>query len=144
MTITSWIALCISAASLIVATVVPLTIAALQRKQMRQIELHRADPSVSLIPPPHPATRFIKRNGIFIVSVIIEIAVLTKEMRQTEPITRWDVFNIALAVAALAYLILLKSSQNIYDYIFKIYDLIYKLAFVVDANKKSCDAKKPT
>ena len=143
---TAWITIGISIASIIVATVVPLTIAALHRKQMRQIELHREDPSVPLIPPPHPATRFIQRNGIFIVSVIVEVWLLTHLLLQTGPITRGHVFNIALATAALAYILLMQSitqtSEQIYASIFNIYGLINKILEVIGTQTKTIDTQE--
>jgi uncharacterized membrane protein len=136
--------ICISIASIIVATVVPLTIAALHRKQMRQIEQHRENPSVPLIPPPSPATRFFQRNGFFIISLIVEVAILIWLLLRTGPITRGDIFNIALTTAALAYILIMRSitqtSEQIYDYILKIYDLINKVLGVINVQTQTIDA----
>jgi hypothetical protein len=87
-----WITIGVSVASLIVGTIVTLIVAALHRKQMRQIALHRADPSVPLVPPPHPITRFFKNrlfmllniffNGFFIV---MNAYFLVREVNKTGP-----------------------------------------------------------
>ncbi len=134
----------ISIAAIIVSTVVSLTIAALHRKQMRQIELRRLDPSVPVIPPPYPATRFIQRNwvnGVFIVSVIVEVSILTHLMLQTGPITRGYILNIALGTASLAYVILMRSIVQTTDEITNIYVLINKLIDVVAAHNKTIEAQ---
>jgi len=129
---TSWITICISIVQIIVTTVVALIIASLHRKQMRQIELHRENPSVPLIPPPHLATRFILRNVIsiinviFIISVIGEVAILIWVMLQKGPITRGNIFNIAFATVALAYILITRSitPEQIYERMLKIYGVI--------------------
>jgi hypothetical protein len=49
--------------TLIVAVIGPataLTVGHLHRKQMRQLELFRADPAVGLVPPPNPVVKFFK------------------------------------------------------------------------------------
>jgi hypothetical protein len=96
----------ITIAGLIVGAIVTLTVAALHRKQMRQIELHRADPSVPLIPPPHPTTRFFKRHGPPIMNIGMGIVFLVQELRQTGPITRGQVFLIAFYTASLYFWVL--------------------------------------
>src|ERR1051325_7097288 len=51
----------VSLLTLVVSTAVALVIAALHRRQMRQIELHREDPSVPLVPPPSAFTKFLQQ-----------------------------------------------------------------------------------
>ena len=91
----------ISLLALVVGAIVTLSAAALQRKQMRQIELHREDPLVPLVPPPHPITRFLKRYGFVIINVCLNLGFLIQEMLRTGPITRSQVFSIALFTAFL-------------------------------------------
>src|SRR6267143_4426305 len=101
MQITTWLTIGISAASIIVGTITALSIAAMQRKQMRQIELHRADPSVPLVPPLHPVTLFSKRWGVPLINSIIYISLLTHELNRTGPVTREQVFSIAVFTGSL-------------------------------------------
>jgi len=68
---------------------------------MRQIELHRADPSVPLVPPLHPGTQFLKRWGVPFINCIINISFLTRELTRTGPVTREQVFSIAVFTDAL-------------------------------------------
>lgn len=137
-----WIPIAVSLATLIVGTIVPLTIAALHRKQMRQIELHRADPSVPIIPPPHPVTQFFKRNWVVIL-VITGISgnlfALILELRETGPITRGQVFRIALSTVSVAYILvaqgMMKSSAQIYGTIDRLIDLLEMLKKITDSTK---------
>jgi hypothetical protein len=97
----AWIAIGISILTLIVGTIVTLSVAALQRKQMRQIELHRLDPSVPLVPLPHPITQFFKNYAAFMVNVAMNLTFLTNALRQTGPITRFQVLSIAVFTGGL-------------------------------------------
>lgn len=53
------------------AAAVALIVAHMARKQARQIKLHRIDPSVPLVSPPHVFTRFLKGYGPLIFSVVV-------------------------------------------------------------------------
>lgn len=68
---------------------------------MRQIELHRADASVPLKPPPHPVTRFFKRNWFVLVFGTLNFSGLLHEIFEKSPLTRYEAFNIALTTAGL-------------------------------------------
>jgi hypothetical protein len=52
----------VTAVGIAVAVVVPLIVNYQNRKQARQIELFKKDPSVGLIPPPHPLWVFLRKN----------------------------------------------------------------------------------
>src|ERR1700733_13264287 len=109
MTTAGWITFAVSVATLIVGAIVTLSVSALQRRQMRQIELHREDPSVPLIPPPHPFTKFLKTHGIFVINFILNIWFLIDDLRQTGPITRFQVFGIAFYTVVLFALVLMEA-----------------------------------
>jgi len=91
----------------IASVIVALSVAAMQRKQMRQIELHRVNPTVPLVPPPHPVTQFFKVYGAPIFSIILNTGFLIHDLRQTGPITRGQVFSIALDTGAIFSMIVL-------------------------------------
>src|SRR5258708_29326557 len=80
-------------------------IAHLKRKQMRQIELHRRDPSVPLTPPRHPITIWLIQYGPALASIAWNIRYLYKDLTTTTAMTRGDVLNISMEVASIACLI---------------------------------------
>jgi hypothetical protein len=100
-----YIPVLISIATLVVGTIVTLSVAALQRKQQRQIELHRSDPTVPLVPPAHPITQFLKKRGVFIINISVNLLLLANELRKTGPVTRGQVFSIALLLCVLTYVV---------------------------------------
>jgi hypothetical protein len=86
--------------------IVSLIIAFMNRKQMRQIELHRVDPTVPLIPPPGAATEFLVHKGPHIMNGVngcMGLVFLLHEMRLTTPLTRVHVFAIALFTSLVAF-----------------------------------------
>jgi hypothetical protein len=86
---------------IIVAAIVTLSVASMQRKQMRQIELHRIDPTIPLVPPPHPFTRFLKTYGYFLGFGTFDLVMFIRDMRQSTPVTRQVVFDIVLDMLAV-------------------------------------------
>jgi hypothetical protein len=124
----------ISLLTLVVGTTVTLIVAALHRKQMRQIELHRADPTVPLVPPPHLFTKFLRRNAnrlILIVNFGINLSFLIEHLLSTTALTRTEVFAIALFTSALFFTILMylmtRDVDRSLDVIEKLWDVIKKL-----------------
>jgi hypothetical protein len=87
MPIPVWVPIAISIATLVVGAIVTLSVAAMHRKQMRQIELHRADPTVPLVPPAHPITRFLKTHGVPLISIGLNLGFLIHDVRQTGPLS---------------------------------------------------------
>jgi hypothetical protein len=99
MSVAAWITIF----GIVVAAIVALSVAYLQRKQMRQIELHRADPSIPLTPPPHAITLFFRRNFWYwwcLVFGVNDIRMLVRDLSQNTPVTRMVVFDIALDLIA--------------------------------------------
>lgn len=92
---------------IVVAAVVTLIVATMNRKQMRQIELHRVDPAIPLVPPPHPITHFLKTYWWFLVFGGLNLAMLVRHMGQTTPVTRAAVLEIVLDVTSIAVMFLL-------------------------------------
>jgi len=98
MTTGNWIAVF----GIIVSAVVAFAATYMQRKQARQIELHRLDPDVPLKPPLHPITRFLKTYWDvwwYIVFECYMIFQLVQEVRETTPIDRRTIFQIAFDVS---------------------------------------------
>jgi hypothetical protein len=106
MSIANWITIL----SVVVGAIVTLSVAYMHRKQMRQIELHRIDPNVPVVPPPHKVTVFLKRNWYFLYFLADGLFVgrrLIKHLDETTPVTREVVFDITIEVLALSALILM-------------------------------------
>ena len=96
----------ISILTLAVGSTITLIVAAMHRRQMRQIELHRSDPSVPLKPPPHPLTQFLARNanlGVFLVTSGTNLTFLVRHLYNTDSLTRTEVFAIAVFTGGLYF-----------------------------------------
>jgi hypothetical protein len=96
-TVGNWIALL----AIVVSSGIAILIGYLHRKQMRQNEAFRQDPSVGLVPPPHPVVAFYKRHLYWIVGVGLPASVLVWNGFDTKPITRMDIILLAGNVAVI-------------------------------------------
>ena len=83
------------------AGAITLIVAYSHRKQLRQIEAFRHDPSVGLVPPPHPFLLFLKRRYALLIIVPIGICSLIYQLTRQTPVTRGSVFLIVLAFATI-------------------------------------------
>ena len=102
MSVSNWITLI----GIVVAAAVALAIAHMERKQMRQIELHRLDPKAPLKPPPHPVLSFLKRYGFQMMSVAFiayNVYVLVWQEQQATPLTRREAVDISFHMAGIAF-----------------------------------------
>ncbi len=114
MSIAAWI----TAFGIILGAIVTLSVAYMHRKQMRQIELHRIDPSVPVAPPPHAVTLFLKQRWYLWYSLLFggfDLGMLVRDLGKTTPITRVVVFDIALdmiGVVLMAFMPVLISLLN--------------------------------
>ena len=93
----------IGIAAIVVSSVTAIIVAYYHRRQMRQIEAFRVDPTVGLKPPPTPLRSFLSRNLTLIVGVGlpgIPLALLLTEQGQ---ITHWTIFSISVAVGAIFF-----------------------------------------
>ncbi len=104
MNVSAWITLF----GISVAAIVALSVASMHRKQMRQIELHRADPSVPVTPPPHRTTLFIKRNWLVLWCLLFgayDLVLLLTHLNQTTPVTRRVVYDLITDVLGVASMV---------------------------------------
>lgn len=114
MTASNWITLF----GIIVAAVVALAVAFMHRKQMRQIELHRADPAVPLAPPLHPVTRFLKSYGFYgwcLGWTAYDVFLLVRDLRQTTPVTRDVVAKIVVDILGVVLMIMIGVGYQIME-----------------------------
>lgn len=104
----------VSGVGVVIAAIVALYIAYLQRRQMRQIEAHRLDPSVPLKPPPAPLWQWVTRH---ISKILFAIAVLNLvfDLIDPSPLTRWAVFWIALSVALIFFALMSEIVRTVVD-----------------------------
>jgi hypothetical protein len=77
----------------------------LTRKQMRQNELFRQDPSVGLIPPPHPLRARLWEHRLLIWNSGCSVYFLIQGFRAQEPLTRISVLNISMGVCLFYFAI---------------------------------------
>ena len=78
-------------------------IAYLHRKQMRQVEAHRRDPAVGLIPPPHPLTLFYRKHSALLTIGPLSILWIVLQFFREGPVTRYSVLAIAVSVGAIVF-----------------------------------------
>src|SRR6266571_9527191 len=105
MSASAWISL----VTLVVGAIVTLHVAYMHRKQMRQIELYRQDPSVPLTPPPHRLAVFLKENWFLLWCLVFgtfDMVVLKKDLSSTAPLTRHAVFDIVMDMFGVGIMIL--------------------------------------
>ena len=88
-------------AGIVVAAAVALIVGHLQRKQMRQIELLKQDPSAGLLPPPTAFTRFVRSKWDSLLGYGGPAVGLALEFSSSAPLTRISVLLISVSVAFL-------------------------------------------
>ena len=99
----------IGTAAILLSSGTALCVAYLHRKQMRQIELHRVDPSVGLHPPSNYLWAFLKRHWSHILGIGAPVWGVGYEVtaKPTEPVTRWTVVYLAFCVGMFFFNILM-------------------------------------
>jgi hypothetical protein len=83
-------------------------IAHLHRKQMRQNELFRLDPSVGVQPPPSPVVTFLKRHWemIFVIQgIVLPLVSLAISIVNNQPVTLISVITVSLNVGTILYVL---------------------------------------
>jgi hypothetical protein len=91
----------ITISGILLSAFVALSVAYLHRKQMRQIEIFKQDPSAGLIPPPTKLTSFIKGKWDTFFAYGGPIYILGNELIKDSPITRTSVILISLSFSML-------------------------------------------
>ena len=113
-----------------VSAVVALIVASQQRRQMRQIELYKQDPSVGLVPPISALTRFVKSKWDTVLGFGIPIVSLALEFMSDAPLTRLSVLIISLNIAVLltnvVMAVVFRSVDRIFSLIIRITDILEK------------------
>jgi hypothetical protein len=112
MSATNWI----TVGGIVMAAIITLIVADQNRKQMRQLEAHRLDPSIGLIPPPHPVFLFLRKylatlcvGGYGLYLLISEFLV------NNQFISRSSVFNIVIGVCLVVFACMLFLIEGILE-----------------------------
>jgi hypothetical protein len=105
----------ISIAGIAVAGAIALIIAYQQRRQMRQIEAHREDPTVPLKPPPSPFWAWSRKYSSFFL-MLIPLLDLYQHSRQNTPVTVGLVIDIAFQVGMILFLLIMFMFERILAY----------------------------
>lgn len=96
------IPLWLTISGMIISGSIALVIAHLHRRQMRQVELFRQNPEVGLLPPPGPLKRFVKSHWDAVFGVGGPVLWLVWTLFSSAPMTRAQVYLIALFISLLA------------------------------------------
>ena len=91
----------IEVAKFVLPCAVALLVGYWHRKQMRQLELHRLDPSVGVLPPPSPPVAFFKRYWVLIVGIGMPMLPLALLIGTNNPVTNGSAALISLNVACI-------------------------------------------
>jgi hypothetical protein len=107
--------LTISVVGILVAAVTAIVIGHLHRKQMRQNELFRLDPSVGLRPPPSFPVTFFKQywdviGGIGLPILSVGISIVTNQ-----PVTLASVITISVNVGCIVWTLALRSERRLWE-----------------------------
>ena len=89
--------------AIVVSAAVGLSIAYMHRRQMRQIEMHKANSKVPLKPPPLLITKLFYSIGLYVFFFVLLLWTLVSRLTETGPTTRNDVFWIVLNVFGLVF-----------------------------------------
>jgi hypothetical protein len=113
----------IALAAVAVSSGTALLVAYWHRKQMRQIEEFRRDPSVGLRPPPSRFWAFLKLHRLMLVGVGLPALALIGELSLTGPITRWTVLAITGNVSAMLFAVMTQLTSRILQFVKAIVDI---------------------
>jgi hypothetical protein len=94
-------------AGIIISATVALIIADLHRKQMRQIEVFRHDPTQGLHPPPSRFLTLLKTYGPYAFGVGFGVFLLVGDLADTGPITRLTILQIVFHASFIGLLLIL-------------------------------------
>jgi hypothetical protein len=120
------------------------------RRHWLQVELHRDDPKVSLVPPPSAPVKLVKRIGTFCKKNWLDILALGWPtltlvwlLTRDGPVTRWTVFSIAFQVGALWFYLNAKMQSSWGEVIStntrligKAHDTIGMILDIIDASRE--------
>lgn len=86
------------------AAIIALIVAAQNRKQMRQLEAHRIDPSVGLTPPPHPVFVFLRNHWTPLCGIGLGLYLLISSHNVKNGfISRSEVFSVVMGICLLFF-----------------------------------------
>lgn len=89
----------ISIGAIVVGSGTAFSVAHLHRKQLRQNEAFRQDPSIGLIPPPGPVLAFYRKYQSLILGIALPTGALVLNLFDPSPITRTTIVLMAATVS---------------------------------------------
>ena len=105
----------------VAAIVVPALTAVLNaywnRKQLRQIEAYKQDPSVGLIPPPSALRRLVTSRWRVLLMAGLPALSIALQLWLKVPVTLWTVVLISVNVASIVAAFLLELLEKVSDVI---------------------------
>jgi hypothetical protein len=127
-----------------VAVVIPCATAFLvgywHRKQLRQIELARRDPSVSVLPPPSPPVAFFKRYRGLIVGVGMPVLSLASLMAMNYPAINGFAALIGLNVACILINLQSYSELQLLKLMLKHFTVTEHVSRTLDTQRRQTEA----
>jgi len=104
----------VSVCGIVVAALVALYVSYAQRRQMRQIELRRTDPTIPLRPPPSPPIQWVLRQLPFIL-MLIASGDLVSLFLNNRPVSKSLVLGIVLDIIQIIFWLLYLAIKRIFD-----------------------------
>ena len=89
--------------AIVIPSVTALCIAHMHRKQMRQNEARRLDPTLPVKPPPSPIWRWMLKY-LNVILAVLPVSNLIIHFFESGPITRMTIFSISTSVTVLWFL----------------------------------------
>jgi hypothetical protein len=106
---------------------VTLIVAYQHRRQLRQLELHRKDPSVGVMPPESGVVVWWRRNGFIGGGVAAGLFGLANELLRRGPPTRVGVVLVAMDAAGIALILSLVWARRLSEQVLEVLGLLGRL-----------------
>ena len=113
----------LAVAAILVPAFAAFLVAYWHRKQLRQIEAYRRDPSVGLTPPPSPLWRFVTSRWKLLVVAGVPALVIALQIYFKAPVTISTVLLVSLNVTTIVVAVLLELIEGIVKVIGKVIEL---------------------
>jgi hypothetical protein len=130
----------ITIAGLVVSCITALIVAYSHRKQLRQIELFRLDPSVGLLPPPSPPVAFFKEYGGLIVGVGVPVLSLAWLITMNNPVTVGSVTLISSYFALILINLHFHSELRLLKYFLKLITVNEQVLRILETRRCETEA----
>ena len=131
----------IAVAAVVIPCVTALLVGYLHRKQMRQIELFRQDPSLGVRSPPSPPVAFVKRHGALVAGIALPMLSVASLLATDRPATNATAALISLNVASTLITLQLHSELRLLKLLLKLTDISKEAFLVQDSQARGIAAR---